>query len=273
MKKYLFLSLLFITGCTSHHSSKEEESVILTPLINYTVKTSFPHSVNSFTQGLVFHKGLLYESTGSPENFPKTESVIGIVDLKNGEIKEKVKIDKSIYFGEGIAFIKNKVFQLTYKNQICFVYDDSTFTKLGQYKFTNNEGWGLTTDDNHLIMSDGTHILSYIDPENFQTIKQLSVSENDYALQFLNELEYIDGFIYANVWLKNVIVKIDPSNGNVVGKIDLTNLKDNALRINPNAQETNGIAYNPDTKKILVTGKLWPKIYEIEFTETPGSSF
>jgi len=104
-----------------------------TPQINYSVKASFPHSTNSFTQGLTFHKGLLYESTGSPVDFPETESVIGILDLKNGEITEKVKLDKSIYFGEGIVFLANKVFQLTYKNQICFVYDDTTFNKLGQY--------------------------------------------------------------------------------------------------------------------------------------------
>jgi len=115
-------------------------------------------------------------------------------------------------------------------------------------------------------MSDGTHVLSYIDPKDFKTIRTISVSENGYAVQYLNELEYIEGFIYANIWLKNEIIKIDPSNGNVIGKLDLTNLKDNALQINAIAQETNGIAYNPDTKRLLVTGKLWPIIYEIELT-------
>lgn len=258
--------VIFFTGCTNNKSFKKDQAVKLTPQINYSVKASFPHSTSSFTQGLSFHKGLLYESTGSPVDFPETESVIGILDLKNGEITEKVRLDKSIYFGEGIVFLENKVFQLTYKNQVCFVYDDSTFTKLGQYKFANNEGWGLTTDGKQIIMSDGTHVLSYIDPKDFKTIRTISVAENGYAVPYLNELEYIEGFIYANIWLKDEIVKIDPSNGNVIGKLDVTNLKHNALQINANAQETNGIAYNPDTKRLLVTGKLWPIIYEIELT-------
>lgn len=266
MKKYLLWIVIVFTGCTNNKSFQKDEPVALTPQINYSVKASFPHSTNSFTQGLTFHKGILYESTGSPVDFPQTESVIGILNLESGEIKEKVKLDKSIYFGEGIVFMENKVFQLTYKNQICFVYDDSTFTKLGEYKFANKEGWGLTTDGKQLIMSDGTHVLSYIDPKNFKTIRTISVSENGYAIPYLNELEYIEGFIFANVWLKNEIVKIDPSNGNVIGKLDLTNLKDKALLIHANAQETNGIAYNPATKRLLVTGKLWPVIYEIELT-------
>jgi glutamine cyclotransferase len=145
------------------------------------------------------------------------------------------------------------------------VYDAKTFKKLGQYTFVNKEGWGLTTDGSLIIMSDGTNMLSFVNPDNFQIVRQLSVSENGYALQNLNELEYIEGFIYANVWMTNDIVKIDPKSGQVVGKISLTGLKDGVLKINPNAQETNGIAYNPETKKVLVTGKMWPKIYEIEF--------
>ncbi len=264
MRKLLLVYLLFITACTGNRPSENKEPVVLTPEIRYTVTDSFPHDTASFTEGLVFHKGALYESTGSPTEFPETESVIGILNKKDGKIDVKVKLDKSAYFGEGIVFLKDELFQLTYKNQICFVYDSSTFTKKGQYKYKNVEGWGLTTDGKYIIMSDGTHYLTYIDSENFQTIKSISVSENGYAVQNLNELEYINGFIFANVWLKNEIVKINPLNGNVVGKLDLTNLRDSVLQISPNAQETNGIAYNPDTKKIFVTGKLWPKMYEIE---------
>ncbi len=116
-------------------------------------------------------------------------------------------------------------------------------------------------------MSDGTDVLSYVNPDNFQIIKRLQVSENGYAQPNLNELEYIEGFIYANIWTTNQIVKINPADGHVVGKLDLTSLKEDALKLNPNAQETNGIAYNPATKKVLVTGKLWPKIYEITFVK------
>ncbi len=253
-----------MTACTGNRPAEEEEIVVTTPELKFAVTNSFPHDTDSFTEGLVFHKGALYESTGSPAEFPETESVIGILNIKDGKIEEKVSLDKSTYFGEGIVFLNDKLFQLTYKNQLCFVYDSSTFTKKGQFKYKNIEGWGLTTDGKYIIMSDGTHLLTYVDSENFQTIKSISVSENGYAVQNLNELEYIDGYIFANVWLKNEIVKIDPSNGNVIGKLDLTSLKDSVLQINPNAQETNGIAYNPATKKIFVTGKLWPKMYEIE---------
>lgn len=264
MRKLLIVYLIAMTGCTGNRPSEKEEPVVLTPEITYAVTNSFPHDTTSFTEGLVFHKGALYESTGSPTEFPVTESTIGILNIKDGKIDEKVKLDKSSYFGEGIVFLNGKLFQLTYKNQLCFVYDSSTFAKKGQFKYQNIEGWGLTTDGKYIIMSDGTHYLTYVDSENFQTIKSISVSENGYAVQSLNELEYIDGFIFANVWLTNEIVKIDPSTGNVVGKLDISILKDSVLQISPNAQETNGIAYDPDTKKIFVTGKLWPKMYELE---------
>lgn len=267
MKKILFACLLVTTSCTNNGAPEKDAAIEQTPEIKYAVTKSFPHDTNSFTEGLVFYKGALYESTGSPTEFPETESVAGILDTKSGKIAVKVKLDKSAYFGEGIAFLNGNLYQLTYKNQVCFVYDASTFKSKGQFKYKNLEGWGLTTDGKQLIMSDGTYYLTYIDPANFQTIKTVAVAENGYAVQNLNELEYIDGFIFANVWLKNEIVKIDPSNGNVVGKLDLTRLKDSVLQINPNAQETNGIAYNSDTRKIVVTGKLWPKVYEIALSK------
>jgi glutamine cyclotransferase len=266
MRKLAFIYLIFFTACTSNQRSEKEEPVVLTPEMRYAVTNSYPHDTTSFTEGLVFHNGALYESTGSPREYPETESVIGILNIKNGKIDEKIKLDKSTYFGEGIVFLNGKLFQLTYKNQLCFVYDGSTFVKKGQFRYQNIEGWGLTTDGKNIIMSDGTHYLTYIDSKNFQTIKTISVSENGYAVQNLNELEYIDGFIFANVWLKNEIVKINPLNGNVIGKLDLSSLKDSVSRIHPSAQETNGIAYNPVTKKIFVTGKLWPKIFEIEIS-------
>lgn len=268
MKKSLyFIILILAAGCTGNTPSKREETAAVTPLISYAMSTSIPHDINSFTEGFLFHNGLLYESTGSPEEFPGTESIAGTVDLKNGNISQKVKLDKSIYFGEGIVFLHDKLFQLTYKNQTCFVYDAHSFAKKGQYQFTNKEGWALTTDGTNIIMSDGTDVLSYVNPDNFQIIKKLQVSENGYALPNLNELEYIEGFIYANIWTTNEIVKINPADGHVIGKLDLTDLKEDALKLNPNAQETNGIAYNPETKKVFVTGKLWPKIYEITFVK------
>jgi len=258
--------LITLASCQNDNSNKEQ-SFKETSLISYSIKSNFKHSTNAFTEGLLFYKGDLYESTGSPEEFPSSESMVGIIDLKTGAINQKIKLDKSIYFGEGIVFLKNKLFQLTYKNQTCLLYDAHSFKKLGEYKFSNKEGWGLTTDSTYIIMSDGTDQLTYLNPDNFQVVKKIAVSENGYALQNLNELEYIKGFIYANVWTKNEIVKIDPINGKVIGKLDLTRLKDDALLTNNLAQETNGIAYNPASNSILITGKFWPKIYEIEMMD------
>ncbi len=130
MKKYLYFIILIVAvGCTGNNQSKKEETIAVTPLISYAVITRIPHDINAFTEGFLFHNGLLYESTGSPDEFPSTESIIGTVDLKNGNISQKVKLDKSIYFGEGIVFLRDKLFQLTYKNQTCFVYDAHNFAK------------------------------------------------------------------------------------------------------------------------------------------------
>lgn len=263
-------SLLFIaftlTACVNNNKpSAPAVAEKETPIIPYTVAAELPHDKNSFTEGFVFHDGKLFESTGSPENLPESESVAGPVDLKTGEIDVKVRLDRKVYFGEGIVFLNQKLFQLTYKNQTCFVYDAKTFKKIGSYQFSNKEGWGMTTNGSQIIMSDGTDVLSFVNPDNFQIIKTLQVSEKGFAVQNLNELEFIDGYLYANIWTTNIIVKIDPANGKVIGKLDLSMLKNKALQRNPAAAETNGIAYDVNTKKVYVTGKLWPNIYQIDF--------
>ena len=160
-----------------------------TPIISYTLVNTYPHDLNAFTEGFLFHEGKLYESTGAPENLPQTKSLFGIVDLKNGKIDTKVEIDKSIYFGEGISILNNKIYQLTYKNQTAFVYDAKTYKPIGKYSYQNREGWGLTNDGKNLIMSDGSNYLTYFD-QNFNVTKTLDVSENGYAVDYLNELEY-----------------------------------------------------------------------------------
>ncbi len=235
-----------------------------TPIISYTLVNTYPHDLNAFTEGFLFHEGKLYESTGAPENLPQTKSLFGIVDLKNGKIDTKVEIDKSIYFGEGISILNNKIYQLTYKNQTAFVYDAKTYKPIGKYSYQNREGWGLTNDGKNLIMSDGSNYLTYFD-QNFNVTKTLDVSENGYAVDYLNELEYIHGFIYANIYQSHEIVKIDPSTGNVVGKLDLTSLFQTSKTKDINSLETNGIAYDSISDKILVTGKMWPSMYEIKF--------
>jgi glutamine cyclotransferase len=267
----LVVCVVFFTACDTDKSKEkivEQPAVVESakiPEIKFTVENQYPHDINSFTEGFLFHDNKLFESTGAPDNLPQAKSLFGMVDLKTGKIDVKAELDKSIYFGEGIVFLNGKVFQLTYKNQTGFIYDAKTFKNIGKFNYTNREGWGLTTDGKSLIMSDGTSYITYLDPTNFSVIKTLDVAENGYVIDYLNELEFIKGFIYANIWTKNTIVKIDPNTGDVVGKIDLSTLLYESKVRNPNSQETNGIAYDSISNKVLVTGKLWPTIYEIKF--------
>lgn len=236
-----------------------------TPRINFTLVATYPHDSTCYTQGFLFHEGQLLESTGAPDNIPYTRSLIGIVDLQKGSMKIKAEIDRNKYFGEGIAVLNNNIYQLTYKNQIGFIYDAKSFQNKGQFGYVSREGWGLTTDGKQLIMSDGSNVLSYLDPEKLNLTKTLLVSENGFAVDFLNELEYIGGYIYANIYTTHVIVKIDPETGEVIGRLDISDLFEKSKSRYAASAETNGIAYNPETDKIYVTGKLWPCIYEINF--------
>jgi glutamine cyclotransferase len=268
---YYFALLLFLVailsyGCSNNTSKvKIRKKALDIPQINFTIVNHYPHDIVSFTEGLLFHDNKLFESTGSPIEFPQAKSVVGFVSLETGIIDKKIELDKNKYFGEGIVFLNNKLYQLTYKNQVCFVYDAKTFKKQKSYSYQNKEGWGLTTDGTHIIMSDGTNVISFRDSSNFDVVRQLAVSSNNYAIDYLNELEFINGYIYANVWPSNIIVKINPTSGKVVGKIDLTLLRDLALVKNSNSYETNGIAYDSILDKIYVTGKMWADIYQIDF--------
>jgi glutamine cyclotransferase len=273
MRKILIFCMLagIVSSCTNDTpetkvKKKEFVSENNVPEINFTIAETLPHDTLSFTEGFLFNEGQLFESTGSPDNYPYTRSIFGPVDLKTGKIDKKAELDKSVYFGEGIIFFGGKIYQLTYKNQVGFIYDAKTFKKSGQFSYANKEGWGLTSDGKNIIMSDGTNTLTYLDPATLKPAKSLSVSENGYAADYLNELEYINGFIYANVWTTNKIVKIDPATGKIVGKLDLVSLLREAKIKYPNATELNGIAFDAANNKIYVTGKLWPSIYRIEFT-------
>ena len=266
------LTVVFIVsiffGC-----SEKKPIVISTPpqnpviqTISYSVVKYFPHDTNLFTEGLLFHDGQLFESTGSPGGLPQSRSLIGIIDTATGKMSVKEEIDRTKYFGEGIVFFNDKLYQLTYKNNIGFIYDAKSFKQLGTFHYSNPEGWSLTTDGTNIIMDDGTDKLTYLSPENLQPIKTLSVTENGIPVNMLNELEYIKGFIYANIWKTDIIVKIDPSNGKVVAHIDLSPLAMSERRANPNAEVLNGIAYDSVNDRIFVTGKLWSKIYEISIS-------
>lgn len=238
-----------------------------TPAIGYTIVKIHPHDSTSFTEGFLFHEGKLFESSGAPGEIPYTKSLFGIVDLNTGLVNKKAELNRNQYFGEGIAILNNMVYQLTYTNQVGFMYDAKTFQNKGQFGYQSKQGWGLTTDGKDLIMSDGGNALTFLDPKTFQPTKTILVSENNYAVDFLNELEYVNGFIYANIYTTNNIVKINAETGDIVGKMNLDEIATEARKIYPGSLELNGIAYNPDTKTFFVTGKMWTKTYELKLAE------
>lgn len=268
LKCKLLISLLiyFLAACNNSNSVTYGNRLLnnVTSL-NYKVISFYPHDTTAFTEGLVFYNNQLFESTGSPEDLPETKSIIGPIDPKTGMISKKIELDRHKYFGEGIVFVGDTLIQLTYTNKVGFIYNAKTFKRIGQFNYQNKEGWGLTTDGTNLIMSDGTNKISYLDPVRFKTFKTLNVTENNIPKENLNELEYINGFIYANVFTTNFIVKIDPETGNVIGKADLSVLANDSKILNPKSLEMNGIAYDSTTNRIFITGKLWPRIYVIHF--------
>jgi glutamine cyclotransferase len=270
-KRFLLLSCLafcIFYSCSENTTPATNNSYVAPasiPIINYSVTNYYPHDSSLFTEGLLFHDGQLFESTGSPTEIPQAKSMIGSSDLTTGKFTKKVEIDGVKYFGEGIVFLKDKLYQLTYTTQIGFIYDAKSFKKMGDFKYANKEGWSFTTNGTDLIMDDGTSNITFLNPVDLKPSKVLPVTENGIPRDNLNELEYIKGFIYANIWQSNYIVKIDPSNGKVVGKIDLSSIVEETQHKKITADVLNGIAYDSTNDKIYITGKLWPNIYEIRF--------
>ena len=223
------------------------------PVFGYRVVNEYPHDRGAFTQGLVYVDGTLYEGTGLTG-----QSTLREVDLETGEVLRSVALDPDL-FGEGIAVLGDRIYQLTWRSQTCIVYDRDTFEQLGTFGY-RTEGWGLTTDGERLIMSDGTDRLVFRDPDTFAELGAVEVRDGDQPVPYLNELEYIDGEVWANVWRTDFIAQIDPTTGRVTGWIDLTGLLNRGQR---RADILNGIAHDPATGRIFVTGKLWPKLFEI----------
>lgn len=227
----------------------------------YTFKVinTFPHQTDAFTQGLEFHDGVLYESTGRYDG----QSSLRKVDFKTGEVLKRTSLGNQ-YFAEGITFVGNQIYQLTYREQLAMVYNAQTFSVEKTFRyFKNIEGWGLCYDGQQLIMSDGSSSLYFVKPDQFSLIKSIEVYDQNGEVENLNELEYVDGKIYANVYTKDYIVIIDPNTGMVEGKISLTGIHPEVPGYVPD-QELNGIAYHPERKTFFVTGKTWSKLYEIE---------
>jgi glutamine cyclotransferase len=224
------------------------------PRFTYTILREFPHDPNAFTQGLVWENGVLWESTGR-----YGESSIRKVDLETGEVIKKVALDDSV-FGEGLTLFNDELFQLTWKSGIAYVYDRN-LNKIREHRY-EGEGWGLTHDGKVLIMSDGTARLKFLNPKTFEEVGGITVREGKRRVSQLNELEYIEGNIYANQWGSDWIYEIAPETGAVTGIIDLTGLWPSRER--PEEGLLNGIAINRESKKLLVTGKLCPRIFEVD---------
>ncbi len=243
-------------------------------LYGYSVITSYPHDPTAFTQGLVFVAGAaddggdaFYEGTGR-----RGQSNLRRVDLETGAVEQQIDLDPR-YFGEGVAIFGEQIYQLTWQANRGFVYDLSSFEQVGEFEYPT-EGWGLTHDGERLIMSDGTPTLYFRDPETLEVTGSVEVYDGagiigpaNGPVQRLNELEYIDGYVYANVWQSNIIAIIEPETGRVAGWLDLSGLLNEADRGELSVDVLNGIAWDAEGKRLFVTGKLWPRVYEIELVE------
>lgn len=236
------------------------------PTYGYDIIKAYRHDPDAFTQGLLFHGGFLYESTGQ-----YGASTLRKVEITTGKVLEKYDIPQD-FFAEGIALLDGRIYQLTWRSGIGFVYDLNTFKLLEEFRYSG-EGWGLTTDGKMLYHSDGTHVIRIVSPEKYETVKTITVNdENGRPLMNINELEWVQGELWANIWHSerigkpNHIARIDPATGKLLGWIDLGQLSpDDIAR---NAENTlNGIAYDPEGDRIFVTGKNWEKLFEIKLKD------
>lgn len=234
------------------------------PVFDYRIVRQIPHNISFWTQGLAFDEGFLYEGTGEYGN-----SAIFKIAPSSGQVLQSRTLE-SEYFGEGITIYENRLIQLTWKSHTGFVYDKDSFALLKSFSYPT-EGWGLTHNGRELILSDGTDTLYFLDPQTYSVTHQLKVAAAGRPVTQLNELEFVNGHILANLWQSDRIARIDPETGAVVAWIDLTGLLDSVVTFEP-VDVLNGIAWNPKTGRLFVTGKLWPTLFEIELVTNPSSS-
>lgn len=254
-------ALVYFEGDTVSTGVRVEVGSGITPkLLKYTVVNTYDHDVNAFTEGFEFFRDTLMESTGQ-----NGKSYFAKIDYKTGKTYKKVDLDQQ-YFGEGITVINDKVYQLTWQNETGFIYDANTMKKLKTFTFDKKvEGWGMTNDGKSIYHSDGTEKIWTMDPETLKLVDFVNVYTNDSKIQSINELEWINGKIYGNIWQKDAIAIINPQTGAVEAVLNLTALR--AKVTNKEAEVLNGIAYNKKTNTIFVTGKNWNKTFEIKVTE------
>lgn len=261
MKQAIFLSLILYIAiaCNEKKNSSSLEGVAEKKELLYEVRRTIEHDRQAFTQGLVYHNNKLIESTGGDNSW------IAEYDVQSASYDKKVTLDKA-FFGEGITVLNSKLYQLTWKSKVGFVYDLNTFKRVGSFEY-DFEGWGITHDNQHLIISDGTDKLHYFDSLKLTEVYTKSITHNNRKAFNLNELEFIDGYIFANQWESNLILKIDTSSSTVVKAYDFSYLARESKSRNPQADVLNGIAYNPDNKDVFITGKLWPFLYVVRLKE------
>lgn len=229
------------------------------PVGGYQVVRAYPHDANAFTQGLFYRDGFIFESTGL-----RGRSFIRKWSLETGAVEQERLID-SRYFGEGIVDWKNKLYELTWTDELGFIYDIDSFEKLGEFSYPG-EGWALTRDDKRLIMSDGTAFIRFLDPDTLKETGRIEVTDDGVPVRNLNELEWVKGELLANVWQTTRIARIDVKTGKVLGWIELAGLLKEAGVTGQRDDVLNGIAYDAGTDRLFVTGKLWPKLFEIKLT-------
>ena len=234
-----------------------EELSASPPVYSYTIINTYPHDSDAFTQGLAIENEVLFEGTGL-----YGKSALRKVDLRSGQSLE-IRVLPAQFFGEGLTVFRDKIIQLTWKSKIALIYDKKSFKLLKKFNYPF-DGWGITHNGNQLITSDGTDILRIFDPETLQELNHIRVFDNNGPVTHLNELEYVQGEIYANVWFTDRIARISPETGRVVGWIDLEGIMDDRIGKRSADAVLNGIAYDEKNQRLFVTGKLWPKLFEIK---------
>lgn len=250
--------ILLLTILSQAQSEKKSSGEGIVPIYGYKIVNSYPHDATAFTEGLVYENRTLYEGTGLCKG--SGPSTLRQVDLQTGKVQKQITLDGDL-FGEGVTIWNDHIIQLTYKDEIGFVYGKENFTRIGKFSY-NTEGWGITSDGLELIMSDGTENLHLLDPKTFEEKGRLVVRVKGVPLRGINELEYVKGAIFANIWPTNWMAIISPKTGNVTGLVDLQGLL--PKEYSNGVDVLNGIAYDEENERLFVTGKLWPKLFEIE---------
>ncbi len=267
MKYTSLLASIFLISACGGNNHPDHDPDIVTPHvgieapqnISYSVISQFPHDTSAYTQGLEIHDGKLYEGTGDYEN-----SSLRITEAQSGKVNAKHVMGTDKIFGEGITIFNNKIYQLTWQSHVVYVYDINDInTPIKTFNWPY-EGWGLTHDSTHLIISDGSANIYFVDPETFKVNNTIAVKDDQGPILYLNELEYVNGMIYANVYETNFIVKIDAESGIVKGRMNCSGLLQQSDIVEDRTDVLNGIAFDPQTGHLLITGKRWPKMFEVK---------